>query len=94
MDNSELHTYFVDGKRAIYDLNSKNNLSIKDAVKQYNQELLSGKPRFIRRQIITDSKDDNDETGSIIEDIVLEDNNLQTQLNNYHYYWMMKKPTL
>lgn len=94
MDNSELHTYFVDGKRAIYDLNGKNNLSIKDAVKQYNQELVSGQPRFIRRQIITDSKDDNNETGSIIEDIVLEDNNLQTQLNNYHYYWMMKKPTL
>jgi hypothetical protein len=68
-------------------LNKKNNLSIQDAVKQYNQDLLPGQHRFTRRQIILDSAAD-----IIEEDIVLEDNKLQTQLNNYHYYWSMKKP--
>jgi hypothetical protein len=88
MDNSELYKYFLDGESAIYNLNKQNNLSIQDAVKQYNQDLLPGQHRFTRRQIILDSAADN-----IEEDIVLEDNKLQTQLNNYHYYWSMKKPS-
>ena len=75
MDNSELYKYFLDGECAIYNLNKQNNLSIQDAVKQYNQDLLPGQHRFTRRQI------------------VLEDNKLQTQLNNYSYYWAMKKPS-
>ena len=87
MDNSELYKYFLDGEIAIYNLNKQNNLSIQDAVKQYNQDLLPGQHRFTRRQIILDSAAD-----IIEEDIVLEDNKLQTQLNNYHYYWSMKKP--
>jgi len=87
MDNSELYKYFLDGESAIYNLNKQNNLSIQDAVKQHNQGLLPGQHRFTRRQIILDSAADN-----IEEDIVLEDNKLQTQLNNYHYYWSMKKP--
>ena len=87
MDNSELYKYFLDGEIDIYNLNKKNNLSIQDAVKQYNQDLLPGQHRFTRRQIILDSAAD-----IIEEDIVLEDNKLQTQLNNYHYYWSMKKP--
>jgi predicted ATPase len=88
MDNSELYKYFLDGECAIYNLNKQNNLSIQDAVKQYNQDLLPGQHRFTRRQIILDSDADN-----IEEDIVLEDNKLQTQLNNYSYYWAMKKPS-
>ena len=88
MDNSELYKYFLDGESAIYNLNKQNNLSIHDAVKQYNQDLLPGQHRFTRRQIILDSAPDN-----IEEDIVLEDNKLQTQLNNYSYYWAMKKPS-
>ena len=87
MDNSELYKYFLDGEIAIYNLNKQNNLSIQDAVKQYNQDLLPGQHRFTRRQIILDSAADN-----IEEDVVLEDNKLQTQLNNYSYYWSMKKP--
>ena len=87
MDNSELYNYFLDGERSIYNLNQQNIMSLQDAVKQYNQDLLPGQHRFTRRQIILDSSADN-----IEEDIVLEDNKLQTQLNNYHYYWSMKKP--
>jgi hypothetical protein len=87
MDNSELYKYFLDGEQAIYNLNKQNSLSIQDAVKQYNQGLLPEQHRFTRRQIILDSSADN-----IEEDVVLEDNKLQTQLNNYHYYWSMKKP--
>ena len=87
MDNSELYKYFLDGESAIYNLNKQNSLSLQDAVKQYNQDLLPGQHRFTRRQIILDSVADN-----IEEDVVLEDNKLQTQLNNYSYYWAMKKP--
>ena len=87
MDNSELYRYFLDGETAIYNLSKQNSLSLQDAVKQYNQDLLPEQHRFTRRQIILDSSADN-----IEEDIVLEDNKLQTQLNNYHYYWSMKKP--
>ena len=87
MDNSELYKYFLDGEIAIYNLNKQNSLSIQDAVKQYNQDLLPGQHRFTRRQIILDSAGDK-----IEEDVVLEDNKLQTQLNNYSYYWAMKKP--
>ena len=88
MDNSELYKYFLDGESAIYNLNKQNSLSLQDAVKQYNQDLLPGQHRFTRRQIILDSVSDN-----IEEDVVLEDNKLQTQLNNYSYYWAMKKPS-
>ncbi len=87
MDNSELYKYFLDGESAIYKLTEQNKLSIQDAVKQFNQDLLPGQYRFTRRQIILDSAAD-----IIEEDIVLEDKKLQTQLNNYHYYWSMKKP--
>jgi len=87
MENSLLYKYFLDGEQAIYNLNKQNSLSIQDAVKQYNQDLLPGQHRFTRRQIILDSSADN-----IEEDVVLEDNKLQTQLNNYSYYWSMKKP--
>ena len=87
MENSLLYKYFLDGEQAIYNLNKQNSLSIQDAVKQYNQDLLPGQHRFTRRQIILDSDVDN-----IEEDIVLEDSKLQTQLNNYSYYWSMKKP--
>lgn len=87
MDNSELYKYFLDGESAIYNLNKQNSLSLQDAVKQYNQDLLPGQHRFTRRQIFLDSVADN-----IEEDVVLEDNKLQTQLNNYSYYWAMKKP--
>ena len=87
IENSLLYKYFLDGELAIYNLNKQNSLSIQDAVKQYNQDLLPGQHRFTRRQIILDSSADN-----IEEDVVLEDNKLQTQLNNYHYYWSMKKP--
>jgi hypothetical protein len=88
MDNSELYRYFLDGETAIYNLSKQNSLSLQDAVKQYNQDLLPEQHRFTRRQIILDSAADN-----IEEDIVLEDNKLQTQLNNYSYYWAMKKPS-
>ena len=87
MDNSELYRYFLDGETAIYNLSKQNSLSLQDAVKQYNQDLLPEQHRFTRRQIILDSAADN-----IEEDVVLEDNKLQTQLNNYSYYWSMKKP--
>ena len=87
IENSLLYKYFLDGELAIYNLNKQNSLSIQDAVKQYNQDLLPGQHRFTRRQIILDSSADN-----IEEDVVLEDNKLQTQLNNYSYYWSMKKP--
>ena len=87
MDNSELYRYFLDGETAIYNLSKQNSLSLQDSVKQYNQDLLPGQHRFTRRQIILDSVADN-----IEEDVVLEDNKLQTQLNNYSYYWAMKKP--
>ena len=87
IENSLLYKYFLDGELAIYNLNKQNSLSIQDAVKQYNQDLLPGQHRFTRRQIILDSSADN-----IEEDVVLEDNKLQTQLNNYRYYWSMKKP--
>jgi len=87
MDNSELYNYFLYGERTIYNLNQQNIMSLQDAVKQYNQGLLPGQHRFTRRQIILDSAGDK-----IEEDVVLEDNKLQTQLNNYHYYWSMKKP--
>ena len=87
VENSLLYKYFLDGELAIYNLNKQNSLSIQDAVKQYNQDLLPGQHRFTRRQIILDSSADN-----IEEDVVLEDNKLQTQLNNYSYYWSMKKP--
>ena len=63
-------------------------ISLQDSVKQYNQDLLPEQHRFTRRQIILDSAADN-----IEEDIVLEDTKLQTQLNNYSYYWAMKKPS-
>jgi hypothetical protein len=88
MDNSELYKYFLDGERTIYNLKEQNNLSTQDAVKQYNQDLLPGQHRFTRRQIILDNDVDN-----IEEDIVFEDNKVQTQLNNYCYYWAMKKPS-
>ena len=88
MDNSELYRYFLDGETAIYNLSKQNSLSLQDAVKQYNQDLLPEQHRFTRRQIILDSAADN-----IEEDIVLEDTKLQTQLNNYSYYWAMKKPS-
>jgi hypothetical protein len=88
MDNSELYRYFLDGETAIYNLSKQNSLSLQDAVKQYNQDLLPEQHRFTRRQIILDSAADK-----IEEDIVLEDNKLQTQLNNYSYYWAMKKPS-
>jgi hypothetical protein len=88
MDNSELYRYFLDGETAIYNLSKQNSLSLQDAVKQYNQDLLPEQHRFTRRQIILDSAADN-----IEEDVVLEDNKLQTQLNNYSYYWAMKKPS-
>ena len=87
IENSLLYKYFLDGELAIYNLNKQNSLSIQDAVKQYNQDLLPGQHRFTRRQIILDSAAD-----IIEEDVVLEDSKLQTQLNNYHYYWSMKKP--
>ena len=87
VENSLLYKYFLDGEQAIYNLSKQNSLSIQDAVKQYNQDLLTGQHRFTRRQIILDSSADN-----IEEDVVLEDNKLQTQLNNYSYYWSMKKP--
>ena len=87
VENSLLYKYFLDGELAIYNLNKQNSLSIQDAVKQYNQDLLPGQHRFTRRQIILDSAAD-----IIEEDVVLEDSKLQTQLNNYHYYWSMKKP--
>ena len=87
MDNSELYRYFLDGETAIYNLSKQNSLSLQDSVKQYNQDLLPEQHRFTRRQIILDSAADN-----IEEDIVLEDTKLQTQLNNYSYYWAMKKP--
>jgi hypothetical protein len=87
MDNSELYKYFLDGESAIYNLKEQNSVSLQDAVKLYNQDLLLGQHRFTRRQIILDSAAD-----IIEEDVVLEDNKLQTQLNNYHYYWSMKKP--
>ena len=86
VENSLLYKYFLDGELAIYNLNKQNSLSIQDAVKQYNQDLLPGQHRFTRRQIILDSAAD-----IIEEDVVLEDSKLQTQLNNYHYYWSMKK---
>ena len=88
MDNSELYRYFLDGETAIYNLSKQNSLSLQDSVKQYNQDLLPEQHRFTRRQIILDSAADN-----IEEDIVLEDTKLQTQLNNYSYYWAMKKPS-
>ena len=88
MDNSELYRYFLDGETAIYNLSKQNSLSLQDSVKQYNQDLLPEQHRFTRRQIILDSVADN-----IEEDVVLEDNKLQTQLNNYSYYWAMKKPS-
>ena len=88
MDNSELYRYFLDGETAIYNLSKQNSLSLQDYVKQYNQDLLPEQHRFTRRQIILDSAADN-----IEEDVVLEDNKLQTQLNNYSYYWAMKKPS-
>ena len=87
MDNSELYRYFLYGETAIYNLSKQNSLSLQDAVKQYNQDLLPEQHKFTRRQIILDSAGDK-----IEEDVVLEDNKLQTQLNNYHYYWSMKKP--
>lgn len=88
MDNSDIYKYFLDGETAIYNLRKQNSLSLQDAVKQYNQDLLPEQHRFTRRQIILDSAADN-----IEEDVVLEDNKLQTQLNNYSYYWAMKKPS-
>ena len=88
MDNSDIYKYFLDGETAIYNLSKQNSLSLQDAVKQYNQDLLPEQHRFTRRQIILDSAADN-----IEEDVVLEDNKLQTQLNNYSYYWAMKKPS-
>jgi len=88
MDNSELYRYFLDGETAIYNFSKQNSLSLQDAVKQYNQDLLPEQHKFTRRQIILDSAADN-----IEEDVVLEDNKLQTQLNNYSYYWAMKKPS-